>query len=93
MGLPPSFGAVKLTVARALPAVAVTPVGSPGAVSERFFVKILISAVPSDHVSVMTMTVLSASITPLAVELEGVVITPSDESVKVAVLFFVEPSL
>ncbi len=32
IALPPLFGAVQLTVAEALPPVAVTPVGAPGAV-------------------------------------------------------------
>ena len=33
IGLPPSGGAVQVTVAEALPAVAVTPVGAEGAVA------------------------------------------------------------
>jgi hypothetical protein len=78
-------GAVELSVPWEKPAVtgALPPDDikiAPVSTASLPFVKILISWVaPSDHVFVKTMTVMFASITPLAVEPTLRVITPPDE--------------
>src|ERR1035437_9438998 len=57
MGLPPLEGAVQLTVAEALPAVAVTPVGAPGTVGggagwNVYWSAVLVGLVPPGVVTV-----------------------------------------